>query len=183
MGQGVEWALHVLLALAWADDDAPVPAAKLAACHDLPVAYLNKHLQSLARAGILESTPGVRGGFRLARAPESITVMDVVSAIEGTQEMFRCTEIRQSGVGAQLPRSSFDAPCAIHSSMRRAELAWRRELASQTIADLRMEVDRYAPTASAATLRALGRDDARDSPMSGSTSPLIARHPRRMTGL
>jgi len=154
MGQGVEWALHVLVTLAWLGDDEPVTVARLAKGHDLPSAYLNKQLQALARAGIVESTPGARGGFRLGRPASSITLMDVVAAIEGTQEAFRCTEIRQQGVGTDLPRSTFDAPCAISASMRRAELAWRRELASQTIADIQAEVDVYSPEARRLTRRA-----------------------------
>ena len=63
-------------------------------------------------------------------------------AIEGPDEAFRCTEIRERGIGEELPARVFDAPCAVHASMQRAELAWRRELASQTIADVRAEVDR-----------------------------------------
>ncbi|MGD9530015.1 RrF2 family transcriptional regulator [Pseudonocardia sp.] len=157
MGQGVEWTLHVLLAFAWLDDDEPVTVQQLAASHELPVAYLNKQLQALVRASILESLPGARGGFRLARRPEAITLMDVVVAIEGTQAAFRCTEIRQRGAGAAMPAASFAEPCAVHASMQRAELAWRRELAAQTIADLRADADRHAPAAGAALRRALGR--------------------------
>lgn len=157
MSQGVEWTLHVLLTLAWLDDDEPVTVGQLAVGHDLPAPYLNKQLQALARAEILESTPGARGGFRLARPASSISLMDVVAAIEGTQDAFRCTEIRLQGVGASLPSSSFDAPCAISASMRRAELAWRRELAGQTIDDVRREADSHAPGARDATRRAYGR--------------------------
>lgn len=157
MSQGVEWVLHVLLTLAWIDDRKPVKVGELASGHDLPAAYLNKQLQALVRAGILESLPGARGGFRLARPASTITLMDVVAAIEGTQEAFRCTEIRQQGVGVNLPSASFAAPCTISTSMRRAELAWRRELAGQTIADLRDEVDDHTPAARDATRRAYGR--------------------------
>jgi Rrf2 family protein len=157
MSQGVEWALHALLTLAWLDDDEPVTVHQLATGHGLPAPYLNKQLQALARAEILESTPGARGGFRLARPPSRITLMDVVAAIEGTQDAFRCAEIRMQGVGSELPRSYFDAPCAISASMRRAELAWRRELAGQTIADIRDEVDSHAPEAKQVTRRAYGR--------------------------
>jgi Rrf2 family protein len=157
MGQGVEWTLHVLLTLAWLDDEEPVRVSELAAGHDLPAAYLNKQLQALVRAEILESLPGARGGFRLARPPSGITLMDVVAAIEGTQEAFRCTEMRSRGVGADVPPPRFDGPCAIHASMRRAELAWRRELAGQTIADIQAEVDAHAPAVGRVTRRAYGR--------------------------
>jgi len=157
MNQGVEWTLHVLLTLAWVENGEPVRAGALAEAHDLPQDYLVKQLQALVRADILESVPGARGGYRLAKPADRITLMDVVSAIEGPQDAFRCTEIRQRGVGSGLPRAAFSAPCAISTSMRKAELAWRRELAGQTIADICAEVDRYAPAARGMTLRAYGR--------------------------
>jgi Rrf2 family protein len=136
MGEGVEWGLHCCLTLAWLADEAPVPTARLAAWFDLPPAYLTKRLQALVRAGILTSTPGARGGFRLGRRPEQITLMDVVTAIEGPEEAFRCTEIRQRGAGLDTPAAEFRRPCGIATAMRKAELAWRRELAGQTVADL-----------------------------------------------
>lgn len=154
MGRGVEWAMHVLLSLAWLDDDEPVSTAALAASFELPPAYLNKQLQALVRAGLLESTAGARGGFRLARPAEKITLMDVVVAIEGPDEVFRCTEIRQHGMGADLPRSSFRTTCAVSTGMRRAEMAWRKELAAQTIADVRAEADAHAPGAAAVARKA-----------------------------
>lgn len=157
LGEGVEWVLHVLLTFAWLDDDEPVSNAQLAQRHGLPAAYLNKQLQALVRAGVLESLPGARGGFRLARAPSAISLMDVVVAIEGPQEAFRCTEIRQRGMGEDMPRSAFGTPCAVSASMQRAELAWRRELAAQSVADVRAEADRHAPGAATTVRRAFGR--------------------------
>ncbi|KOU03996.1 Rrf2 family transcriptional regulator [Streptomyces sp. NRRL F-5755] len=136
MSEGVEWALHCCVTLAWLGDERPVSTARLAASFELPPAYLNKRLQALVRAGILSSTPGARGGFRLARPPERITLMDVVAAIEGTEDVFRCTEIRRQGSGAEAPDRDFRRPCGISTAMRRAELAWRRELAGQTLADI-----------------------------------------------
>ncbi len=147
MGEGVEWALHTCLILAWLDAEAPVPVTRLAAAHELPAAYLNKQLQVLTRAGIVISRPGRRGGFRLARAPEKITLMDVVAAIEGTEEAFRCTEIRQRGLGKDYTARHFQHPCRIAAAMRSAELAWRRALAAQTIADLLTTTDKDAPGA------------------------------------
>jgi Rrf2 family protein len=158
MSQGVEWAVHVLLTFAWLEDDEPVSTTQLAATYGLPAAYLNKQLQALVRAGVLASLPGARGGFRLARPPEKITLMDVVAAIEGPDDAFRCTEIRQRGTGAVMPRSAFAEPCAVSTSMLRAEMAWRRALAAETVADVRAEADRHAPGACAAARRALGRD-------------------------
>lgn len=150
MSEGVEWALHSCLTLAWLGDEAgPVSTARLAATFELPPAYLNKQLQALAKAGIVVSTPGPRGGFRLARKPERITLLDVVTAIEGPDDAFRCQEIRQRGVGAAVPKAQFSERCAVASAMRTADLAWRRALAEQTLAGVQAAADRDAPQAAA----------------------------------
>jgi Rrf2 family protein len=146
MNEGVEWALHTCLNLTWLEPDQPVPAARLAAFYDLPAAYLNKQLQALVRAGVLASVPGPRGGFRLARGPAQITLLDVVTAIEGPDEAFRCEEILRQGPGGQ-PGTDYRSSCVISQAMRRAELVWRQELAAQSIADLRATVERRYPDA------------------------------------
>ena len=48
-------------------------------------------------AGVLRTVKGARGGYRLARPPAEITVLDVVEAIDGDESAFRCTEIRRRG--------------------------------------------------------------------------------------
>jgi Rrf2 family protein len=144
MTEGVEWALHSCLNLTWLPDARPVPAAKLAAFYDLPAAYLNKQLQALVRAGILSSTSGPRGGFQLARSPEQITLLDVVTAIEGPDEAFRCEELLKRGPGADA-KVDYRQACLVAQAMRRADLAWRRELAGQTLADLKSDVEDHYP--------------------------------------
>lgn len=144
MGEGVEWAIHTCANLAWAEPGEAVPAKRLAAAFGLPVAYLNKQLQALARAGILVSTSGPRGGFRLAKPPEAISVLDVVVAIEGAEDAFRCASIlRDAAWGSE--DVDYRATCAVSQVMRRAELAWRRELAEQSIADITATVERRNP--------------------------------------
>ncbi|MEH1130217.1 RrF2 family transcriptional regulator [Micromonospora sp. CPCC 206061] len=145
MSEGVEWALHSCLNLTWLPPGQAVPTAKLAQFYELPAAYLNKQLQALARAGIVSSTPGPRGGFRLARSPETITLLDVVVAIEGADEAFRCEQLLKRGPGAD-PEVDYRQACLVSRAMRRADLAWRRELAGQTLADLKAEVERHYPS-------------------------------------
>ncbi|MGW6441597.1 RrF2 family transcriptional regulator [Lentzea sp. NPDC055074] len=157
MNQGVEWAMHVLLSLAWVDDDKPVSTAALAASYDLPQAYLHKQLQALARAGLVESLPGARGGFLLARPADEITLMEVVAAIEGPDPAFTCTEIRRNGMGENAPRSAFRRTCAVNGAMQRAELQWRQALAGQTIADIKAEAEAHAPSAARIARQAYGR--------------------------
>lgn len=143
MNEGVEWALHSCVNLCWMPGQA-VPAARLAAFYDLPAAYLNKQLQALSRAGILSSTSGPKGGFQLARFPEQISVLDIVVAIDGPDDAFRCSEILREGPGGNAA-TDYRKSCLISQTMKTAELNWRRELASQTIADIVAKVERTFP--------------------------------------
>jgi Rrf2 family protein len=146
LSDGVEWGVHVCTLLAVLPPDAALPAAKLAEYHGVPSAYLAKHLQALARGGVLETVKGPRGGYRLARPPAEITVLDVVEAIDGDESAFRCTEIRRRGPAAASARE-YRLPCGIHRTFTRADEAWRRELEAATIASLVIGVVHEAPRA------------------------------------
>jgi Rrf2 family protein len=126
--------------------DAALPAPRLAEYFGVPSAYLAKHLQVLARAGVLETVKGPRGGYRLARPATDITVLDVVEAIDGDEPAFRCTEIRRRGPAA-VPAREYRHPCGIHRAFTRADDAWRAELAATTIAELVVGVMEEAPRA------------------------------------
>jgi Rrf2 family protein len=145
MNEGVEWAMHSCVNLSWASGEA-VTAKRLAAFYNLPTAYLNKQLQALTRAGILTSVSGPKGGFQLARDPRNISLLDIVVAIDGPDDAFRCTEILKEGPGGD-PRADYTKICVISQAMRGAELTYRRELASRSIADIADEVVRLNPSA------------------------------------
>jgi Rrf2 family protein len=144
MSEGVEWVLHCCTVLATLPSGETLPAAKLAELHDVAPAYLAKHLQATAAAGITETVPGPRGGYRLARPPAETSILDVVLAVDGEDTAFRCSEIRQQGPAAG-PPSSYRRPCGIARAMWRAEDAWRAELRATTIADLVMELVATVP--------------------------------------
>ncbi|RKR91295.1 BadM/Rrf2 family transcriptional regulator [Micromonospora pisi] len=137
MSGGVEWALHCCVVLTAARQ--PVPAVRLAELHDVSASYLAKQLQGLSRAGLVQSVQGQSGGYLLTRAPELITVLDVVEAVDGPRPAFVCTEIRQRGPLAT-PAESCLVPCAISRAMTAADAAWRAALRAVTIADLARDV-------------------------------------------
>ncbi|SNB67541.1 MULTISPECIES: Rrf2 family transcriptional regulator [unclassified Agrobacterium] len=135
LGDGVEQAIHSVGMLAGLSEGGVLSAAALAEFHGVSTSYLLKHLQSLSNAGIVATVPGPKGGYRLARSPDTITLLDIVLAVEGPQPAFRCAEIRQRGPNP-LPGRYFTKPCGINAAMLKAEKAYRAELAKTTIADI-----------------------------------------------
>jgi len=63
---------------------AGVQAGEIARFLDLPAAYAAKVLTQLARVSILRSDRGPRGGFRLMRPPNVITLLEIIEAVDGT---------------------------------------------------------------------------------------------------
>lgn len=144
MSEGVEWALHALVLLGTLPEGSSLSAARLAEFHGVPPAYLAKTMQALAGAGLVTGAVGRAGGYRLAAAPTTVTVLAVVDAVEGAGPVFRCREIRRRGP-ARVRASAYAPVCAVAAVMHRAEAAWRRELASVTVADLVGAVAGSAP--------------------------------------
>jgi Rrf2 family protein len=143
LSEGVEWGLHCAVVLSVLPPEAALPTGRLAEYHGVPVAYLAKHLQAMSRAGILTSGKGPRGGYRLARPPADVSVLDVVEAVDGEEPSFRCLEIRRRGPAAVSARE-YRTMCGIHRVMVEADEAWRGRLARTSIADLATGVARDA---------------------------------------
>ena len=61
----------------------PVPIAQVAERRGMPVQFLEQLFSTLRRDGLLQSQRGVKGGYTLARAPDEITVLEVVQALDG----------------------------------------------------------------------------------------------------
>lgn len=132
MSEGVEWAVHCLSVLAVVPPGRTLPARVLADFHGVPAAYLSKHMQRLAKADIVESVSGPRGGFRLKASASEVSLLDVVEAVDGSEPAFRCTEIRQRGPSALDPRC-YKKPCGIARAFAKADAAWREALRSVTL--------------------------------------------------
>ena len=103
-------------------------AQALADSARLEVPTVSKLLKQLAQAGLVVSTRGVNGGYRLARAPERITIADIVIAIEGPIGMTECSV--HSGVCGHEPH------CGVRVNWRRINQAIAGALASVTLAEM-----------------------------------------------
>lgn len=138
LSDGVEWAIHCTMVLGGLPADATLSGKSLAEFHGVPESYLLKHLKQLVAKGLLASVPGPRGGYRLAKTLETITLLDIVEAIDGPQPAFRCTEIRRRGP-CGLNDGAYPRPCGINRAMLRAEKEYRAALARENLKDLTEE--------------------------------------------
>ena len=83
LSQTAEYALRAVLAIAAREGEgSPARAAALAGELGVPANYLSKTLHQLAKAGVLRSTRGKHGGFRLRRPPNQITMLEVVNQFD-----------------------------------------------------------------------------------------------------
>lgn len=81
--RGGEYGIRGVLYLAQQDDSKVSMLSAIAKAQDVPPRFLAKIFQTLAKAGIVKSHRGAKGGFSLARPASEITMKDVIEAIEG----------------------------------------------------------------------------------------------------
>lgn len=139
ISKGVEWAAHAAVMMIALPDSRGLKAEALARYHEVPTAYMAKQLQALSKAGIVLSSRGAHGGYRLAKPATEISLWDITAAIEGYAPAFRCTEIRQNGP-CGLKRKDCKRPCQIAAAFAVAERAFRDSLKLVTLADLGSQV-------------------------------------------
>jgi Rrf2 family protein len=85
-----EYAVRAVLYVAGHQAEGPVRVGDVAAALDMPQNYLAKVLHELARSGLLLSTRGKRGGFRLAKPADHIALHTVVSQFDGITTRRTC---------------------------------------------------------------------------------------------
>ncbi|MGY0792854.1 RrF2 family transcriptional regulator [Azospirillum argentinense] len=142
----VEYGIHCLLWLA-AAGDTPLSSRDLAELQGISPSFLAKIFPKLEKAGIVTASEGVRGGYRLAKAPEDISFLIIVDAIEGEKPLFECQEIRGrcAVFNDRPPDWATSGVCAIHAVMLKAEKAMRDTLAKETLASVGETFGRKAP--------------------------------------
>jgi Rrf2 family protein len=106
LSQTAEYALRAVLYVAQ-HGDRLVQVSEMAQALRIPRNYLSKTVHALAREGVLESTRGKSGGFRLAQPPNRLYVVQVVSPFD------RLDEVRHCLLGR--PQCSDRAACAAHT--------------------------------------------------------------------
>jgi FeS assembly SUF system regulator len=103
-------------------------AQELAERVRLEAPTVSKLLKQLAQAGLVESFRGVNGGYRLARAPERISIADIVTAMEGPIGMTECS--------AQAGLCDHETHCGVRVNWQRINDAIAGALAGVSLADM-----------------------------------------------
>jgi Rrf2 family protein len=93
LAQRTRYALRSLLYLAEEQDGAPVQLARIAETQRVPPKYLELIMLDLKKAGLVRSTRGPKGGYRLARAPAEISFGEIVRVMEGPIALVSCASV------------------------------------------------------------------------------------------
>ena len=123
-----DYGIVLLCRLAVAHDDDQVHNAReLAELTELPPPMVSKILKVLTRTGFLASQRGSKGGYALARAPEEVSMAEVIDALEGPIALTEC------GLAGACDREDH---CAVQAPLQRINRAIRRTLEQFHLADL-----------------------------------------------
>ncbi len=122
---GCEHAVRAMAHLARRPPGERAMLGEIAEAEGLPPAFLAKLLNRCVRAGLLDSTPGPGGGYRLAHSPDEISLLRIKDAVEGTQDLERCA------VGLDL--CSDETPCPLHDAFKPLRERIRRYLEETTL--------------------------------------------------
>ena len=127
--KAVSYAVMVMVDIAErgaSDPSTEVQAADLATRLQLPTAYTAKVLSALARASLLRSNRGPRGGFQLAREPQQITLLDIIRAVGAWSE----------GELALPPNASINVRRSVSEALTRATAQAQEVLEEVHLSDL-----------------------------------------------
>lgn len=119
ISQTAEYALRAIVHLA-SNAGAPQTNRQIAESTHVPMPYLSKVLQGMARAGLIQSQRGLHGGFTLKRPPSELTVYEVVQAVDPIERIRTCPlGIKSHGVHlCPLHRRLDDAMALVEQSFR-----------------------------------------------------------------
>jgi Rrf2 family protein len=123
-----EYALRAVAVIARVQNERPVLAKEIAGQAGIPKKYLSKVLGDLVHSGVLSSTRGIGGGFRLRRRAETLRLIEVIRPFEDVLAPRRCPFGNA--------RCSDDAPCSMHAQWKPVTQAFRHFLEKTTVADI-----------------------------------------------
>lgn len=124
LSQTIEYALRAMIHLAALEAGTSANSETIATHTKVPQGYLSKILRDMVVAGLVHSQRGPNGGFSLARAPDQISMLDVVNAVDPIERIKKCPLGNPAHVDlCPLHRRLDDAMGMIESEFKRTSLA------------------------------------------------------------
>jgi Rrf2 family transcriptional regulator, cysteine metabolism repressor len=117
-------------------DSTPVSLSSVAEAERLPLSYLEHLVAKLRKAGLVDSTRGAHGGYRLAKPAEEITMDSVVEALEGQIAPMECFHETPEGKVLCSHEDDGDRACATKLLWTRVQGGVSKALAGTTLAEL-----------------------------------------------
>jgi Rrf2 family transcriptional regulator, iron-sulfur cluster assembly transcription factor len=124
-----EYGMQAVLYLAAQEKGTVVSAEEISKVLKIPREFISKILQSLRESGLISSSKGKSGGFRLAKDPSRIKLIDVVAAIDGLDMFDSCV--------LGFPECSPTHPCPVHNTWGTLRTQTYDMLTSETIDKLK----------------------------------------------
>jgi Rrf2 family protein len=131
-----EYGVRLMVELGRQPGSAPVSLSVVAEAERLPLSYLEHLVAKLRNAGLVSSTRGAHGGYRLAKPAEAITLDEVVEALEGQISPMECFHETPEGKVLCSHESDGDHACATKLLWTRVQGGVTKALAGTTLAEL-----------------------------------------------
>ena len=138
LSQTCEYALRAAAYIAEHAENGPVLARHIAAETNVPLKYLQKMLSELVRTGVLTSTRGIGGGFRLERPASEVMLTEVLAPFDDTMHRTTCP------FGNEHCGEEEFTPCPAHERWIKVVDAYKVFLQTTTLRDLVEHADDHA---------------------------------------
>lgn len=111
LNQATDYAFRVIMHLASLPEGEIVNSQAIAEEQNIPVGFLQKIMRSLTKGEMVKSYRGIDGGFALAKPAEEISLLDIITLMEGPVDLQRCLKDSSSCTKGCAPQ------CPVHAAL------------------------------------------------------------------
>lgn len=129
--QATDYAFRVIIHLADFPEGEIVKSQNIAEVQNIPAGFLQKIMRSLTQGGIVKSYRGIDGGFSLAKPAEQISLLDVITIMEGPVDLQRCLKENSACSRGAAPQ------CGVHAALSVIQQDFTQALGNVNFASLK----------------------------------------------
>lgn len=132
LARSFEQSMAIMIAIARQPTNSPISASVLASKLKLSPTYSQKLLRKLVLAELIKASPGVGGGFLMAKDANQISIVDIMQAVDETSHTFHPTGTLELAINS----SGITATEKINRAFQTADLVWLQVLSQTKLSDL-----------------------------------------------